>query len=85
MFMNAVVLETAISTIYSATYYYSLHVQYAVLVHSCPKFCDLIGHLGVTDSNINLLVHDVFSGLCLHHASHTDMQYSVSCCVDFWY
>ena len=27
------------------------------------------------------MVHDVFSCLCLHHASHTVMQYSVSCSV----
>ena len=30
MFMNAVDLETTVSTIYSATSYYSLLVQYAV-------------------------------------------------------
>ena len=29
------------------------------------------------------MVHDVFSCLCLHHASHTVMQYSVSSCVAF--
>ena len=32
-------------------------LKYVHLVHSCPKFCNLIGHLGVTDSNINLLQH----------------------------
>ena len=35
-FMSAVVLETAVSTIYSATYYYSLHVQYAVFFRGLP-------------------------------------------------
>ena len=33
--MSAVVLETAVSTIYSATYY-SLHVQYAVFFRVLP-------------------------------------------------
>ena len=27
------------------------------------------------------MVQDIFSCLCLHHASHTVMQYSVSSCV----
>ena len=35
-FMSAVVLETAVSTIYSATSYYSLHVQYAVFFRVLP-------------------------------------------------
>ena len=29
-------------------------------------------------------MHDVFSGLCLHHSSHTVMQYSVSCSLNFF-
>ena len=36
MFMNAVVLETAVSTIYSATSYYLLLVQYAVFFRVLP-------------------------------------------------
>ena len=36
MFMNAVDLETAVSTIYSATSYYSLLVQYAVFFRVLP-------------------------------------------------
>ena len=35
-FMSAVVLETAVSTIYSATSYYSLHVRYAVFFRVLP-------------------------------------------------
>ena len=35
-FMSAVVLETALSTIYSATSYYSLHVQHAVFFRVLP-------------------------------------------------
>ena len=36
MFMSAVVPETAVSTIHSATSYYSLHVQYAVFFRVLP-------------------------------------------------
>ena len=36
MFMSAIVLETAVSTIYSATYYYSLLMQYAVFFRVLP-------------------------------------------------
>ena len=35
-FMSAIVLETAVSTIYSASSYYSLHVQYAVFFRVLP-------------------------------------------------
>ena len=35
-FISAVILETAVSTIYSATSYYSLHVQYAVFFRVLP-------------------------------------------------
>ena len=36
MFMNAVVLDAAVSTIYSATSYYSLLVQYVVFFRVLP-------------------------------------------------
>ena len=36
MFMSAAVLETAVSTIYSATSYYSLLVQYVVFFRVLP-------------------------------------------------
>ena len=36
MFMNAVVLDATVSTIYSATSYYSLLVQYAVFFRVLP-------------------------------------------------
>ena len=36
MFMSTVVLETAVSTIYSSTSYYSLLVEYAVFLRVLP-------------------------------------------------
>ena len=47
MFMNTVALETAVSTIYSATSYYSLLVQYVVFFRVLPCVIAASGYYAV--------------------------------------
>ena len=72
-FMSAVVLETAVSTIYSATSYYSLHVQYTVFFRVLPCVIAAPVYYAVF-FRVILLLHAYYDSLVPDPGSRSRLQ-----------
>ena len=87
MFMNAVVLDAAVSTIYSATSYYSLLVQYAVFFCVLPCVIAASMYYAVffrvrvlLSAYYDILVPDPRSRSRLQHLTHVSAVHAFAQC-----